>query len=79
MHPTLQEQEEAFAGTFFDAVLGAQLTQTAYIGHKLGWYMSLKDAGESNWLDSSRIGHQDGYIQALSFYETLYIFFVIVL
>jgi len=44
--PTPQEQEEAFAGTFFEAVLGAQLIQTAYIGHKLDWYKALQQAGE---------------------------------
>lgn len=44
--PTTEEQEAAFAGTFFEAILGAQLIQTAYIGHKLGWYAALKEAGE---------------------------------
>ena len=42
--PSLKEQEASFAGTFFsDAVVSAQLIQTAYIGHKLGCYTALKD------------------------------------
>jgi 2-polyprenyl-3-methyl-5-hydroxy-6-metoxy-1,4-benzoquinol methylase len=43
---TLPEQEEAFAGKVLQAILGAQSVQTAAIGHKLGWYKALSEAGE---------------------------------
>lgn len=36
-----QNEQEAFADQVFQAVLGAQLIQTAYLGHKLGWYAAL--------------------------------------
>jgi len=45
--PSLAEQEQAFAGTVFAAVLGAQLCQTAYLGFKLGWYDALAQAGKA--------------------------------
>ena len=38
---TSETEEAAFADKVFTAVLGAQLTQAAYIGHKLGWYETL--------------------------------------
>lgn len=38
---SLEEQEAAFAGTLFEAVLGAQLIQTAYMGHKVLYYRIL--------------------------------------
>lgn len=43
---SLQEQEEAFSGKVFEAVLGAQLAQTAYLGYHLGWYDALGAAPE---------------------------------
>ncbi len=36
----------AFAERFFSAVLGAQFTQAAYLGDRLGWYRALADAGD---------------------------------
>ena len=36
-------EREAFTDTVFQAVLGAQLVQTAYLGYKLGWYQALSD------------------------------------
>jgi len=39
--PPLAEREQAFADSVFQAVLGAQLCQTAYLGSKLGWYDEL--------------------------------------
>ena len=44
-----QKQEElaaAFQERYFEAVLGAQLIQTAFIGVKLGWYTALAKAGD---------------------------------
>jgi predicted O-methyltransferase YrrM len=35
------QEKEPFTDVFFQAVLGAQLLQTAYIGHALGWYTAL--------------------------------------
>lgn len=39
----LTKDREAFADTVFQAVLGAQLVQTAYLGYKLGWYQALAE------------------------------------
>ncbi|MQA17219.1 MAG: methyltransferase domain-containing protein [Pseudonocardiaceae bacterium] len=36
---------DAFVERFFSAVLGAQFTQAAYLGDRLGWYRALADAG----------------------------------
>ena len=39
----MTKDREAFADTVFQAVLGAQLVQTAYLGYKLGWYQALNE------------------------------------
>jgi predicted O-methyltransferase YrrM len=39
------QEKQDFQDVFFQAILGAQLIQTAYIGHRLGWYTALKNAG----------------------------------
>ena len=44
--PMRQDKEETFADTFFSALLGAQMMQTAYLGLKIGWYQALSEAGE---------------------------------
>jgi len=47
------EQAEAFADQVFQAVLGAQLIQTAYLGHKLGWFAALAGRNNSNSRDNN--------------------------
>ncbi|CAB9522128.1 methyltransferase type [Seminavis robusta] len=41
---TVEKDREAFADKVFQAVLGAQMVQTAYLGYTLGWYQALNDA-----------------------------------
>ena len=43
---TIEEEAETFSGKVFEAVLGAQMAQTAYLGAKLGWYDALAAAGK---------------------------------
>lgn len=42
-----EEQEAAFADKVFRSMLGAQVLQATYIGHKLKWYETLAKAGSS--------------------------------
>jgi Methyltransferase domain len=46
--PEEQEQREPFVNKVLQAVLGAQLVQTAYLGHKLGWYQTLSEQHSSD-------------------------------
>lgn len=54
--PSLEEQMGAFAGVLLNAVVGAQQCQTAYIGHKLGWYNALQNARSAGLTPSELAG-----------------------
>lgn len=43
--PTPSPDAESFVGRIFDAVLGAQAVQAAYLGDRLGWYRALATHG----------------------------------
>ncbi len=64
-------QEEAFAEKVFGALLGAQETQAAFVGHRLGWYQALVDGPLTSTELAERTGTAERYAREWLEHQTV--------
>ncbi len=67
----LAAQEEAFAEKVFGALLGAQETQAAFIGHRLGWYRALAEGPATSAELADRTGTAERYAREWLEHQTV--------